>query len=321
VILLAATNRPEVLDRALLRPGRFDRLVVVDAPDIDGREAILRVHAKGKPLAQEVDLREIATATAGFSGADLANLINEAALLAGRDHAHKIAQHHFQDAFEKVVAGPERKSRRLGEAEKRRVAYHEAGHALIAAFTEHGDRVNKISVVPRGRAALGYTLQLPTEQQFLMTRAEILDRVTGLLGGRAAEELVFEEVTTGSENDLERATAMVRQMICIYGMSETIGLAHLTQGPGVPHFGGAEGSFHRDCSDETAYLVDEEVKELLDQTYNRAKNILTEHYDLLALISTELLKRESIDGETFYRLVGVPQPNSDRTEVLALNLV
>jgi cell division protease FtsH len=164
---------------------------------------------------------------------------------------------------------------------------------LIAAFTPRGDHVSKISIVPRGRAALGYTLQLPTEQQFLMTRAEILDRVTGLLGGRAAEELVFDEITTGSENDLERATAMVRQMICIFGMSETIGLAHLAQRPGIPYFGGADGSFHRDCSNETAYLVDEEVKQLLDQTYDRAKKILTEHRDLLALISTELLKRES----------------------------
>jgi cell division protease FtsH len=315
VILLAATNRPEVLDRALLRPGRFDRLVVVDAPDIDGREAILRVHAKGKPLAPEVDLREIASATAGFSGADLANLINEAALLAGRSRAHEISQHHFQDAFEKVVAGPERKSRRLGKAQKRRVAYHEVGHALIAAFTEHGDRVTKISVVPRGRAALGYTLQLPTEEQFLMTRAEILDRVTGLLGGRAAEELVFEEITTGAENDLQRATAMVRQMICIYGMSKTIGLAHLAQHPAIPYLNGANGSFHRDCSDETAYLIDEEVKQLLDRTYNRAKSILTQHRDLLEFISGELLKRESLDGTTFYRLAGVTPPSPEETQV------
>jgi cell division protease FtsH len=315
VILLAATNRPEVLDRALLRPGRFDRLVVVDAPDIDGREAILRVHAKGKPLAPEVDLREIASATAGFSGADLANLINEAALLAGRNHAHEISQHHFQDAFEKVVAGPERKSRRLAEAQKRRVAYHEVGHALIAAFTEHGDRVTKISIVPRGRAALGYTLQLPTEQQFLMTRAEILDRVTALLGGRAAEELVSKEITTGAENDLQRATAMVRQMICIYGMSETIGLAHLVQHPAIPYFNGTNGSFLRDCSDETAYLIDKEVKQLLDQTYNQAKSILTQHRDLLESIGDELLKRESLDGATFYRMAGVIPPTPEEAQV------
>jgi len=275
------------------------------------------VHAKGKPLAPEVDLREVANATAGFSGADLANLINEAALLAGRGHAHEISQHHFQDAFEKVVAGPERKSRRLGETQKRRVACHEVGHALTAAFTEHGDHVSKISIVPRGRAALGYTLQLPTEQQFLMTRAEILDRVTGLLGGRAAEELVFEEITTGAENDLQRATAMVRQMICTYGMSETIGLAHLAERPGLPYFNGGNGSFHRDCSDETAYLIDEEVKRLLDQTYIRAKNILTLHRDLLESISGELLKRESLDGATFYRLAGVTQPRPENRSELA----
>ena len=317
VILLAATNRPEVLDRALLRPGRFDRLVVVDAPDIDGREAILRVHAKDKPLAAEVNLREIAQATAGFSGADLANLINEAALLAGRDHAVEITQRHFQEAFEKVVAGPERKSRRLGETEKRRVSYHEVGHALVAAFTERGDRVSKISIVPRGRAALGYTLQLPTEQQFLMTRSEILDRVTGLLGGRAAEELVYGEVTTGAENDLERATAMVRQMICVYGMSETIGLAHLAPRSTGSYLDGADGSFRSDCSDETARLIDEEVKQLLDQTYQRAKNILTEHRDLLELISAELLKRESLEGKTFYQLAGLRQPNPEKAEVPA----
>jgi cell division protease FtsH len=315
VILLGATNRPEVLDRALLRPGRFDRLVVVDAPDLEGREAILRVHARGKPLDAGLNLREIAGATAGFSGADLANLINEAALLAGREHALKITQHHFREAFEKVVAGPERKSRRLGESEKRRVSYHEVGHALVAAFTAHSDRVSKISIVPRGRAALGYTLQLPTEQQFLMTRSEILDRVTGLLGGRAAEELVFGEITTGAENDLERATAMVRQMICVYGMSEKIGLAHLAQRPGTPFLDSADGSSHFDCSDETARLIDEEVKELLGETYQRAKGILAQHRDLLDLISAELLKNESLDGEAFYRLAGLPQPSPDRAEI------
>lgn len=218
----------------------------------------------------------------------------------------------LQDAFEKVVAGPERKSRRLGEEEKRRVAYHEVGHALIAAFTEHGDHVSKISIVPRGRSALGYTLQLPTEQQFLMTRAEILERVSGLLGGRAAEELVFGDITTGAENDLERATAMVRQMICVYGMSETIGLAHLAHRPDVPYLNGADGSFQRDCSDDTARLIDQEVKQLLAQTYNFAKSILAQHRDLLERISSELLKSESLDGETFYRLVGSTQPPSSQ---------
>src|SRR6266511_1939665 len=189
VILLAATNRPEVLDRALLRPGRFDRQVVVDAPDANGREAILKVHVKDKPLAREVDLRRIAQATPGFSGADLANAMNEAALLAARRHSKEISQKDLEDAVEKVVAGPERKSRRLNEAEKRRVAYHEVGHALVAAHSEHADPVHKISIVPRGRAALGYTMQLPTDDQLLLSRSELLDRIRGLLGGRAAEEI------------------------------------------------------------------------------------------------------------------------------------
>ena len=225
VIVLAATNRPDVLDRALLRPGRFDRQVVVDAPDIDGREAILRVHVRGKPLAKDVNLRRIAQATPGFSGADLANAINEAALLAARRHAAEISQKDLEDAVEKVVAGPERKSRRLREEEKRRVAYHETGHALVAAYSPGADPVHKISVIPRGRAALGYTLQLPADDQFLMTRSQLLDRIRGMLGGRAAEEVIFNEVTTGAENDLEHATALARQMVCIFGMSEAVGLA------------------------------------------------------------------------------------------------
>src|SRR6185437_5174746 len=213
VIILAATNRPDVLDHALLRPGRFDRQVVVDAPDVDGREAILRVHIRGKPLAKEVNLRHIAQTTPGFSGADLANAINEAALLAVRHHRNEITQADLEEAVEKVVAGPERKSRRLKEEEKRRVAYHEVGHALVAAHSEHADPVHKISIIPRGRAALGYTLQLPAGDQFLLTRSELLDRIRGMLGGRAAEETVFQEVSTGAENDLERATAIARQMV------------------------------------------------------------------------------------------------------------
>ena len=215
IIVLAATNRPEVLDRALLRPGRFDRQVIVDSPDIDGREAILKVHSRNKPLFENVNLREIAKATPGFSGADLANTLNEAALLAARRGVRAIEQQDLEEALEKVIAGPERKSRRLNAEEKRRVAYHETGHALVAAYSKHADPVRKISSVPRGRAALGYTMQLPTGEQFLMTRQGLLERVRGLLGGRAAEEIVFGEVSTGAENDLERATALVRQMVCV----------------------------------------------------------------------------------------------------------
>src|SRR6202040_2587061 len=276
VIILAATNRPEVLDRALLRPGRFDRQVVVDAPDLDGREAILKVHSRNKPLARDVDLRRIAAATAGLSGADLANMLNEAALLAARRHAKEITQRDLEDSIEKVVAGPERKSRRLGEEEKRRVAYHEVGHAMIAAYSLHADPVHKISIVPRGRAALGYTLQLPTEDQFLLTRTELLERIRGLLGGRAAEEVVFSEVSTGAQNDLERATALARQMVAMYGMSERLGLSSCAQRQ--PMFlNSSESQIQRDCSEQTAREIDEEVRKLLAVAYDQAKEILSTH--------------------------------------------
>src|SRR5436190_708052 len=304
IILLAATNRPDVLDRALLRPGRFDRQVVVDAPDIDGREAILKVHARDKRLGHDVDLRSIAKGTPGFSGADLANALNEAALLAARRNAKEISQHDLEEAVEKVVAGPERKSRRLGEGERRRVAYHEVGHALVAAHSEHADPVHKISVIPRGRAALGYTLQLPEAEQFLATRAELLDRIRGLLGGRAAEDLIFNEVTTGAENDLERATAMARQMVCIFGMSEQIGLAHVAQRQGPAFLAGIENNMQRDCSEATAQQIDSEVKKILDRAYTEAKEVLTIHRDQLELVTNELLKRESLDGAAFNQLLG-----------------
>jgi cell division protease FtsH len=307
VIILAATNRPEVLDRALLRPGRFDRQVVVDAPDLDGREAVLRVHSRNKRLAGDVDLRRIAATTAGLSGADLANLLNEAALLAARRHATEINQRDLEDAIEKVVAGPERKSRRLGEEEKRRVAYHEVGHALVAAYSRHADPVHKISIVPRGRGALGYTMQLPSEDQFLMTRTELLDRIRGMLGGRAAEEVVFAEVSTGAQNDLERATALARQMVALYGMSERLGLANCVQRQ--PTFlNGQEFQFQRDCSEATAREIDEEVKKLLDLAYEQARQTLSVHRDQLEHVAAELLKTESIDGTTFYRLVGREVP-------------
>lgn len=304
IILLAATNRPDVLDRALLRPGRFDRQVVVDAPDIDGREAVLKVHARDKRLSAEVNLRNIARGTPGFSGADLANALNEAALLAARRNAKEISQHDLEEAVEKVVAGPERKSRRLNEKEKRRVAYHEVGHALVAAHSEHADPVHKISVIPRGRAALGYTLQVPEGEQFLATRAELNDRLRGLLGGRAAEEITYGEVTTGAENDLERATAMARQMVCIFGMSEQIGLAHVAQRQGPAFLPGMENNMQRDCSEATAQQIDSEVKKILDRAYAEAKEVLTIHRDQLELVTNELLKRETLDGAAFNELLG-----------------
>jgi cell division protease FtsH len=307
VIILAASNRPEVLDRALLRPGRFDRQVVVDSPDLDGREAILKVHSRNKPLAADVVLRRIAAATAGLSGADLANLLNEAALLAARRQAREITQRDLEDAIEKVVAGPERKSRRLNEEEKHRVAYHEVGHALMAAYTPHADPVHKISIVPRGRGALGYTMQLPSEDQFLLTRSALLDRIRGLLGGRAAEEVVFAEVSTGAQNDLERATALARQMVAMYGMSERLGLPNCVHRQ--PTFlNGQEFQFQRDCSEQTAREMDEEVKQLLALAYDDAKQSLSAHRDQLERVTAELLKYESIDGPTFYKLVGREVP-------------
>jgi cell division protease FtsH len=306
VIVLAATNRPDVLDRALLRPGRFDRQVVVDAPDIDGREAILKVHVRGKPLAREVDLRRVAQATPGFSGADLANAVNEAALLAARRHASEIAQKDLEDAVEKVVAGPERRSRRLKEEEKRRVAYHESGHALVAAYSPGADPVHKISVIPRGRAALGYTLQLPIDDQFLMTKSQLLDRIRGMLGGRAAEEVIFNEVTTGAENDLEHATALARQMVCIFGMSESVGLVRCAQRQNGAYLMGADGTFQRDCSERTAQEIDDEVKAILDQAYEQAKTILTDHRDQLEAVTQKLLENETLDARAFSNLIGLP---------------
>jgi cell division protease FtsH len=306
VIILAATNRPEVLDRALLRPGRFDRQVIVDAPDVDGREAILKVHTKGTPLGPDVNLRRIAQATPGFSGADLANAVNEAALLAARHHGTFISHKDMEDAIEKVIAGPERKTRRMTEDQKRRVAYHEVGHALIAAHSKHADPVHKISIIPRGRAALGYTMQLPLDDQYLLSRAELLDRIRGMLGGRAAEEIVFKEITTGAENDLERATAMARQMICIYGMNEKIGLVRCVQR--ANSYMPTDQPFQRDCSEETAREVDEEVKKLLDRCYVEAKDILTAYRHELETVTEALLRTESLDGPTFYGMIGMENP-------------
>ncbi|MHB1562090.1 MAG: ATP-dependent zinc metalloprotease FtsH, partial [Isosphaeraceae bacterium] len=308
VILLAATNRPEVLDRALLRPGRFDRQVVIDAPDLDGREAILKIHARDKPLAADVDLRRIARSTPGFSGADLANAMNEAALLAARRYSEAITQRDIEDAVEKVVAGPERKSRRLVEKERTRVAYHEVGHALVATHCEHADPVRKISIIPRGRAARGYTLQLPTGDQFLLSRSDLVDRIRGLLGGRAAEELVFGEVTTGAENDLEHATALARQMVGLYGMSDSIGLAHvgLRQSPFLP--AAQDGAIQRDCSEQTAREIDEEVKAILADAYESAQQILGAHRDQLERIAGELLRRETLDEQAFRALLDGPPP-------------
>jgi cell division protease FtsH len=302
VVILAATNRPEVLDRALLRPGRFDRQIMVDAPDLDGRLAILKLHVRGKPLASGTDLRKIAAQTPGFSGADLANLMNEAALLAARHHAREIMQKDLEDAVEKVVAGPERKSRRLSDEEKRRVAFHETGHAIVAQYSKYADPVHKISIVPHGRAALGYTMQLPTADRYLMSRTALIDKIKGMLGGRAAEDLVFHEISTGAENDLEHATALARQMVAVYGMSDVIGLVHCAQRQN-PMLSGIDGILQRDCSEKTAREIDEEVKKLLDGAYKDAKAILDQHRNELALVAGELLEKETLDAAAFKKLL------------------
>ena len=309
VILLAATNRPDVLDRALLRPGRFDRQVLVDAPDAEGREAILRVHARAKPLDPDADLAAIARSTPGFSGADLANVMNEAALLAARGGARSVAQSHLEAAVEKVVAGPERRSRRLSAQDKRRVAYHEVGHALVASFSRFADPVHKISIVPRGRAALGFTLQLPESQQYLMTRAELLDRIRVLLGGRAAESGAFEDVSTGAADDLERATALARQLVAVHGMGRSVGLVHSARPRSTPLLGAAEGGLERDCSDATAREIDQEVRQILDDAFASARKLLSDHRDELETVATELERRETLDASRFRELLGRSAPH------------
>ncbi|RMG98045.1 MAG: ATP-dependent metallopeptidase FtsH/Yme1/Tma family protein [Deltaproteobacteria bacterium] len=304
VIILAATNRPDVLDPALLRPGRFDRQVVLDAPDLDGREAILKVHARGKPLADDVDLRAIAKATPGMSGADLANAMNEAALLAARRGEERITQADIEAAVERIVAGPERKSRRLSEEDKRRVAYHETGHALVAHESPGADPVHKISIVPRGHAALGYTLQLPDQDQYLLTRTELEGKIRSLLGGRAAEEVVFGEVSSGAENDLERATTLARQMVTMFGMGRSVGLYHVGHQEGGAFLRGPYGPVLREVSDATAREVDQEVRELLERLYGEAKGILERRRNDLERIASHLLSAETLDRATFLELLG-----------------
>jgi cell division protease FtsH len=298
VILLSATNRPDVLDPALLRPGRFDRQVVLDSPDARGRKAILEVHSRDKPVAQDVDLDTIARSTPGFSGADLANAVNEAALLAVRKHKTQIDSECFEEAIEKVIAGPEQRSRRLDEMEKRRVAVHESGHAIVAAHCKNADPVQKISIVPRGRAALGYTLQLPAGDRYLLSRSDLMDRLKGFLGGRAGEEVMMGEVSTGAENDLESATALARQAIGRFGMGESVGLMHCAHVPGAA-FADAGVEMQRDCSEATACAIDGEVKKLLDESYAECLAILTRHRDELERVSRVLLEKETLDREEF----------------------
>ena len=296
VIVLAATNQPEVLDAALLRPGRFDRQVLVDRPDLSGRKTILEIYAKKVKLADGVDLDGIAQATSGFAGADLANLVNEAALLAARAMRTKVEQQDLGEAIERVVAGLEKKSRVLQDDEKKVVAYHEVGHAIVGHLMPGGSKVAKISIVPRGMSALGYTLQLPTEERFLNSREDLEGQIATLLGGRSAEEIVFGKITTGAANDLQRATDIAEQMVGTYGMSETLGpLAYDKQGGG--RFLGGSNNPRRTVSDATAQAIDREVRGLVDRAHDTALAILRHNMALLETIAQKILEKEVIEGD------------------------
>ncbi|RKY36254.1 MAG: cell division protein FtsH, partial [Candidatus Omnitrophota bacterium] len=304
IIVLAATNRPDVLDPALLRPGRFDRHIVIDAPDIKGREEILRVHTRKIKLASNVDLNVLAKQTPGFSGADLENLCNEAALLAARKGKEAVEMEELQEAIERVVAGPQRKSEVISKKEKEIIAYHEAGHALLSLYLPGVDPLHKVSIVPRGVSALGYTMQLPSQDRYILTKSELLDRICVLLGGRASEELILKDVTSGAQNDLEMATKLARKMVTELGMSSKLG--HLTLGKKEgPVFLGRDLIEHKDYSDETARLIDQEVKKIVDEAYDRAKGIIEEHLDKLKLLATKLLEKEVLDSQEVKEIVGL----------------
>jgi len=312
VVILAATNRPETLDPALLRAGRFDRQVLVDRPDVNGREAILKIHVKKVKLADSVDLKVIAQKTPGFSGADLANIVNEAALLAARKNKAAIEMEDLDEAVDRIIAGLEKKNRVINPKEKEIVAYHETGHALIAAFTPGADKVHKISIIPRGIAALGYTQQLPTEDRYLMTRQELLGKIDILLGGRMAEELVFGDVSTGAHNDLQRATDIARAMVSEYGMGQTLGLSTYPRQT-RPMFLSPQQlpMTGKEYSEATAARLDEEVKELITERAAAVKQLLSDNQQLLEAIAQELLRNEVVEGEAFYQLVDGHKTSQD----------
>jgi cell division protease FtsH len=295
VILMAATNRPDILDPALLRPGRFDRHVVIDRPDLEGRKGILRVHAKGKPFAENVQLDVIARRTPGFTGADLSNVVNEAALLTARRGKPSITMSELEEAIDRVVAGPERRTRLISDREKRIIAYHEGGHALVAYLLPNADPVHKITIIPRGRA-LGYTMTLPTEDRFLVAREELIDELAMLLGGRVAEEVVFGDITTGAQNDLEKATKISRQMVTEFGMSDTLG--PLTLGTKQEQvFLGRDFASHPDYSEQVAFEIDQEIRRMIDEAHDEALEILETHRPHLDRIAEALIQRETIEME------------------------
>ena len=306
IIMIAATNRPDILDPALLRPGRFDRQIAVDRPDRKGRAKILDVHTRGKPLAKGINIDALAGQTPGFTGADLSNLINEAALLAARTGKREITQIELEEGILRVIAGPEKKTRVMSERERQITAYHEMGHAIVGHYLEFADPVHKISVISRGRA-LGYTISMPTEDRFLTTRSELLDTMAMTLGGRAAEEVVFGEITTGASNDLEKVTATAKQMVMRFGMSEKLGPRVYGHDHGMP-FLGREFSSEPDYSDEIAREIDDEVRRIIEGAHQRARTILGEQRERLDRISQVLLRRETIEKEQFEKLLeGIPE--------------
>jgi cell division protease FtsH len=318
VIIMAATNRPEILDPALLRPGRFDRQILVDRPDVKGRLEILRIHARGIQLAEDVKLETIARRTPGFVGADLANLLNEAALLTARRDKAAVTMQEVDDAVDRIVAGLEKKNRLINDKERTIVAYHEAGHAVVAERVPTADPVHKISIIPRGVAALGYTQQLPTEDRYLLTKQELMDRIAVLLGGRVAEEIVFNEISTGAGNDLERVTELARSMVMEYGMSRELGPVNLS-GPRRMQFlqeGGDGGGARRQYSEETAREIDSEVRGLIDGTYERVRRILTDDRAVLEVLAKRLLEKEVVDEGELREIMGLPprrhEPSEDR---------
>ncbi len=301
IIIVAATNRPDILDPALLRPGRFDRQITVDRPDVAGREAVLKVHARNKPLDESVNLKSIAARTPGFSGADLENLLNEAALVAARRDKKKVDMEDLDEATDRVIAGPAKKTRVISKKERNIVAFHEAGHTVIGVVLDEAEMVHKVTIVPRGQAG-GYAVMLPKEDRYFMTKPELLDKITGLLGGRVAEEVVFGEVSTGAHNDFQRATGIARRMVTEFGMSDKLGPLQFGQAQGQV-FLGRDLNNEQNYSDKIAYEIDVEIQTIIKDCYARAKNLLTEHRDKLDIIANTLLEVETLDAEQIKHLI------------------